>query len=120
MAKLSDRQLPTSSAARPGQTAVLREWLTTRRRGPRQCSLQDRTSLMFDLLKVAEIAGDLEALGFDGAYTFKANDLLIFLARRWRQRRDGADDLDRRGVCAQLMSLAYQSNDLQRRTWAPR
>lgn len=73
------------------------------------------TSLMFDPVTVGAMAGELEAAGFDGAYTFEGrNDPFITLAaaalgtRRMQLMTSIAVAFARNP-----MSLAYQANDLQ-------
>ena len=73
------------------------------------------TSLMFDPVKVGSMAAELEAVGFDGAYTFEGqNDPFISLAA-------AAMKTERMELMTSIavafarnpMSLAYQANDLQ-------
>ena len=73
------------------------------------------TSLMFDPVKVAEMAPELEELGFDGAYTFEGqNDPFISLAAAAMQT-ERMDLMTSIAVAfaRNPMSLAYQANDLQ-------
>ncbi len=73
------------------------------------------SSLMFDLVKVAGMAGQLEDAGFDGAYTFEGqNDPFISLAAA--ALNTSKMDLMTSVAVAfarNPMSLAYQANDLQ-------
>lgn len=73
------------------------------------------TSLMFDPVTVGAMAGQLEAAGFDGAYTFEGrNDPFITLAAA--ALSTGQMELMTSVAVAfarNPMSLAYQANDLQ-------
>ena len=73
------------------------------------------TSLMFDPVKVGSMAAELEAVGFDGAYTFEGqNDPFISLAAA--AMKTGRMELMTSIAVAfarNPMSLAYQANDLQ-------
>jgi probable F420-dependent oxidoreductase len=77
--------------------------------------MQIDTSLMFDPVKAGGMAAELEAVGFDGAYTFEGqNDPFISLAA-------AAMNTERMELMTSIavafarnpMSLAYQANDLQ-------
>jgi len=73
------------------------------------------TSLMFDPIKVGDMAAELEQLGFDGAYTFEGqNDPFISLAAA-AMKTERMDLMTSIAVAfaRNPMSLAYQANDLQ-------
>jgi probable F420-dependent oxidoreductase len=78
-------------------------------------TLKIDSSLMFDPVKVGTMAAELEAVGFDGAYTFEGqHDPFISLA-------SAAVQTERLELMTSIavafarnpMSLAYQANDLQ-------
>jgi probable F420-dependent oxidoreductase len=78
-------------------------------------TLKIDSSLMFDPAKVGTMAAELEAVGFDGAYTFEGqHDPFISLA-------SAAVQTERLELMTSIavafarnpMSLAYQANDLQ-------
>jgi probable F420-dependent oxidoreductase len=72
-------------------------------------------SLMFDPVKVGEMAAQLEQAGFDGAYTFEGqNDPFIGLAvAAMRTQRMDLMTSIAVAFARNPMSLAYQANDLQ-------
>jgi probable F420-dependent oxidoreductase len=73
------------------------------------------TSLMFDPVRIAGMASELEALGFDGAYTFEGqHDPFISLtAAALRTERMELMTSIAVAFARNPMSLAYQANDLQ-------
>ncbi len=73
------------------------------------------SSLMFDPVKISEMAGKMEDAGYDGAYTFEGqNDPFISLAAAAlnTQRMDLMTSVAV-AFARNPMSLAYQANDLQ-------
>ncbi|MCZ6830605.1 MAG: TIGR03617 family F420-dependent LLM class oxidoreductase [Gammaproteobacteria bacterium] len=78
-------------------------------------TLKIDTSLMFDPVRVGAMAAELEAVGFDGAYTFEGqNDPFISLAAAAMnsQRMELMTSIAV-AFARNPMSLAYQANDLQ-------
>jgi probable F420-dependent oxidoreductase len=73
------------------------------------------SSLMFDPVKISEMAGKMEEAGFDGAYTFEGqNDPFISLAAAaLNTRRMDLMTSVAVAFARNPMSLAYQANDLQ-------
>lgn len=73
------------------------------------------TSLMFDPSKVADMAGELERAGFDGAYTFEGqSDPFIGLAAAaLRTERMALMTAIAVAFARNPMNLAYLANDLQ-------
>jgi probable F420-dependent oxidoreductase len=78
-------------------------------------NLKIDSSLMFDPVKVGEMAGALEEVGFDGAYTFEGqNDPFISLAvAAMKTERMQLMTSIAVAFARNPMSLAYQANDLQ-------
>ncbi|MBA6413358.1 TIGR03617 family F420-dependent LLM class oxidoreductase [Parahaliea sp. F7430] len=73
------------------------------------------TSLMFDPVKIAEIAPELEKAGFDGAYAFEGQSdpfIGISVAAMKSQRMDLMTSIAV-AFARNPMSLAYLANDLQ-------
>ncbi len=73
------------------------------------------SSLMFDPVKVGEMAADLEQAGFDGAYTFEGqNDPFISVAAA-AMKTNKLDLMTSIAVAfaRNPMNIAYQANDLQ-------
>lgn len=78
-------------------------------------TLKIDTSLMFDPVRVGSMAAELEAAGFDGAYTFEGqNDPFISLAAA-AMKTEKIELMTSIAVAfaRNPMSLAYQANDLQ-------
>ncbi len=78
-------------------------------------ALKIDSSLMFDPVKVGAMAAELEAAGFDGAYTFEGqHDPFISLAAAAMQtQRLELMTSIAVAFARNPMSLAYQANDLQ-------
>ncbi len=73
------------------------------------------TSLMFDPAKVAELAGELEQAGFDGAYTFEGQGDPFIALTAAAMKTTKMDLMTSIAVAfaRNPMSLAYLGNDLQ-------
>ena len=73
------------------------------------------TSLMFDPVKVSEIAGELEDAGFDGAYSFEGQSDPFITLTAAAMKTNKMDLMTSIAVAFSRnpMSLAYLGNDLQ-------
>ena len=73
------------------------------------------TSLMFDPVKVSEMAGELEEAGFDGAYSFEgqSDPFITIAAAAMKTRKMDLMTSIAVAFARNPMSLAYLGNDLQ-------
>jgi probable F420-dependent oxidoreductase len=73
------------------------------------------SSLMFDPVKISEMAGLMEAAGFDGAYTFEgqSDPFISLAAAALNTKRMDLMTSVAVAFARNPMSLAYQANDLQ-------
>ena len=73
------------------------------------------TSLLFDPLKVAEMAGELEEAGFDGAYSFEgqSDPFVTLTAAAMKTKKMDLMTSIAVAFARNPMSLAYLGNDLQ-------
>ena len=73
------------------------------------------TSLMFDPVKVSEMAGELEDAGFDGAYSFEgqSDPFITIAAAAMKTKKMALMTSIAVAFARNPMSLAYLGNDLQ-------